>query len=364
MKYTPFAERDAVARAARVLQDRGARRRSHDLRRAAATTSRSCRRAATTSCRYMVQLQRKVAFPFVTLIMTLLAVPFAVTTGRRGAIYGIGVGIVLALVYWTMLSIFGALGAGGCDVADARGLGAEHPLRRRRGLHAADRPHLTCRLRQASITTHRCSAALRDPDPSRVARLGVRRRRPRTGWCGSGAWRAATVCVAPTGVKSSKKTVRSWSTRVDVDRPLPALADAALIVARAAGPRSASGCSARIGERQAIVRPRVPRGVSNASAATWPRRGTAGKPVAEPQLGCRRPLVRHSRRSRRPRATSGRARRATSLSTAVEERLLPARRRARRRWRLPAIRRRAHRSGCCGSRPAASAVRPARISTQ
>jgi LPS export ABC transporter permease LptG len=62
---------------------------------------------------YMVQLQRKIAFPFVTLIMTLLAVPFAVTTGRSGAIYGVGAGIVLALVYWTTLSIFGALGAGG-----------------------------------------------------------------------------------------------------------------------------------------------------------------------------------------------------------------------------------------------------------
>jgi LPS export ABC transporter permease LptF/LPS export ABC transporter permease LptG len=62
---------------------------------------------------YMVQLQRKAAFPFVTLVMTLLAVPFAVTTGRSGAVYGIGAGIVLALTYWTMLSIFGALGAGG-----------------------------------------------------------------------------------------------------------------------------------------------------------------------------------------------------------------------------------------------------------
>jgi lipopolysaccharide export system permease protein len=62
---------------------------------------------------YIVQLQRKVAFPFVTLIMTLLAVPFAVTTGRRGALYGIGIGIVLAIVYWTALSVFGALGAGG-----------------------------------------------------------------------------------------------------------------------------------------------------------------------------------------------------------------------------------------------------------
>jgi len=61
----------------------------------------------------MVQLRRKVAFPFVTLIMTLLAVPFAVTTGRRGALYGIGVGIVVAIVYWIMLSIFGALGEGG-----------------------------------------------------------------------------------------------------------------------------------------------------------------------------------------------------------------------------------------------------------
>lgn len=62
---------------------------------------------------YMVALQRKVAFPFVTVVMTLLAVPFAVTTGRRGALYGVGVGIVLAIVYWTMLSVFAAIGAGG-----------------------------------------------------------------------------------------------------------------------------------------------------------------------------------------------------------------------------------------------------------
>ena len=62
---------------------------------------------------YLVQLQRKIAFPFVSVIMTLLAVPFAVMTGRRGAMYGIGAGLVLALIYWTALSVFGALGAGG-----------------------------------------------------------------------------------------------------------------------------------------------------------------------------------------------------------------------------------------------------------
>jgi hypothetical protein len=60
-----------------------------------------------------VALYRKVAFPFVTLVMSLIGVPFAVTTGRRGAMYGVGVGIVLALVYWTMISVFAAFGAGG-----------------------------------------------------------------------------------------------------------------------------------------------------------------------------------------------------------------------------------------------------------
>jgi LPS export ABC transporter permease LptF/LPS export ABC transporter permease LptG len=62
---------------------------------------------------YEVALQRKFAFPLVTLVMTLIAVPFAVTTGRRGAMYGVGVGIVLALVYWTAISVFAAFGASG-----------------------------------------------------------------------------------------------------------------------------------------------------------------------------------------------------------------------------------------------------------
>ena len=60
-----------------------------------------------------VALYRKIAFPFVTLVMTLIGVPFAVSTGRRGALYGVGVGIVLALVYWTMISVAAAFGAGG-----------------------------------------------------------------------------------------------------------------------------------------------------------------------------------------------------------------------------------------------------------
>ena len=60
-----------------------------------------------------VELQRKLAFPFVTVIMTLLAVPFGVTTGRRGTLYGIGLGIILALSYWIVSSAFIAIGRSG-----------------------------------------------------------------------------------------------------------------------------------------------------------------------------------------------------------------------------------------------------------
>jgi LPS export ABC transporter permease LptF/LPS export ABC transporter permease LptG len=61
----------------------------------------------------LVALERKISFPFVTIVMTLLAVPFAVTTGRHGAMYGVGIGIVLAITYWVAISVFAALGTGG-----------------------------------------------------------------------------------------------------------------------------------------------------------------------------------------------------------------------------------------------------------
>jgi lipopolysaccharide export system permease protein len=60
-----------------------------------------------------VDLHRKLAFPFVTFVMTLLAVPFGITTGRKGTLYGIGLGIVLALSYWFLMSVFVAIGKAG-----------------------------------------------------------------------------------------------------------------------------------------------------------------------------------------------------------------------------------------------------------
>jgi lipopolysaccharide export LptBFGC system permease protein LptF len=62
---------------------------------------------------YLVALHRKVSFPFVAVVMTLIGVPFAVTTGRRGALYGIGIGIFLAITYWGLFIIFSAIGGAG-----------------------------------------------------------------------------------------------------------------------------------------------------------------------------------------------------------------------------------------------------------
>ena len=61
----------------------------------------------------LVALERKLSFPFVTIVMTLLAVPFAVAAGSCGAMFAIGVGIVLAISYWVAISIFAAPGTGG-----------------------------------------------------------------------------------------------------------------------------------------------------------------------------------------------------------------------------------------------------------
>ncbi len=61
----------------------------------------------------MVDLQKKLAFPFVTLVMTLLAVPFGVTMGKRGTLYGIGLAIALALSYWVVFHVFLAIGRAG-----------------------------------------------------------------------------------------------------------------------------------------------------------------------------------------------------------------------------------------------------------
>jgi lipopolysaccharide export LptBFGC system permease protein LptF len=57
-----------------------------------------------------VQMNRKLSFPMVGLVMTLLGIPFSFVVARRGALYGIGLSIIIAIVYWACLGIFEALG--------------------------------------------------------------------------------------------------------------------------------------------------------------------------------------------------------------------------------------------------------------
>lgn len=57
-----------------------------------------------------VQLQRKLADPVITLIMAMLAVPFAVSMGRRGGLSGIAVAVILAMAYIGTAALFSDMG--------------------------------------------------------------------------------------------------------------------------------------------------------------------------------------------------------------------------------------------------------------
>jgi lipopolysaccharide export LptBFGC system permease protein LptF len=44
-------------------------------------------------------------------VLVLVGIPFAFTTGRRGALYGVGISVIVAVVYYAVLASFTALGA-------------------------------------------------------------------------------------------------------------------------------------------------------------------------------------------------------------------------------------------------------------
>jgi LPS export ABC transporter permease LptG len=60
--------------------------------------------------RLEVAFYAKLAHPVTPLVMVLLGLPFAFQVGRRGSLYGIGVALVLVIVYWATFAVFNALG--------------------------------------------------------------------------------------------------------------------------------------------------------------------------------------------------------------------------------------------------------------
>jgi LPS export ABC transporter permease LptG len=60
--------------------------------------------------RLNVQLQKKFAYPLITLVMAVLAVPFSLSAGRKGALTGIAVALALAITYFVAAGLFEAMG--------------------------------------------------------------------------------------------------------------------------------------------------------------------------------------------------------------------------------------------------------------
>ncbi|MFW6160301.1 MAG: LPS export ABC transporter permease LptF, partial [Acidobacteriota bacterium] len=60
--------------------------------------------------RLKVDLHYKLSFPFACLIMTLLAIPFAFTMGKKGALVGLGLSVVMAMVFWGAIGVFKSFG--------------------------------------------------------------------------------------------------------------------------------------------------------------------------------------------------------------------------------------------------------------
>ena len=60
-----------------------------------------------------VELYKKIAFPLSCLVMALLGVPFSFSTGKKGALFGIGMSIAIAISYWGISGVFEAMGAYG-----------------------------------------------------------------------------------------------------------------------------------------------------------------------------------------------------------------------------------------------------------
>jgi LPS export ABC transporter permease LptG/LPS export ABC transporter permease LptF len=60
-----------------------------------------------------VELNKKISFPLSCLVMAILGIPFAFSFGKKGAFFGIGVSLAIAIAYWGASGAFEAMGAYG-----------------------------------------------------------------------------------------------------------------------------------------------------------------------------------------------------------------------------------------------------------
>src|SRR5215813_2383116 len=60
--------------------------------------------------RLRVALNKKLSYPLITLIMAVLAIPFSLSAGKRGAVTGIAVAVPIAVFYTVGSRLFEAMG--------------------------------------------------------------------------------------------------------------------------------------------------------------------------------------------------------------------------------------------------------------
>jgi LPS export ABC transporter permease LptF/LPS export ABC transporter permease LptG len=60
--------------------------------------------------RLRVELNKKLSYPLITLIMAILAIPFSLTTGKKGAITGVAIAVGIAVFYTVVSRLFEAMG--------------------------------------------------------------------------------------------------------------------------------------------------------------------------------------------------------------------------------------------------------------
>ncbi len=68
------------------------------------------RNGSSTQKKYEANLYYKMAFPFSSIVMVLIAIPFAFSMGKKGALHGIGIAVGASILYWGAIGIAGALG--------------------------------------------------------------------------------------------------------------------------------------------------------------------------------------------------------------------------------------------------------------
>ena len=71
---------------------------------------RDLRQSGFDTKRLSVALWHKLSYPLIAVVMALLAIPFALSMGRRGSIAGVAVAIAVALAYMVIDNLFGAMG--------------------------------------------------------------------------------------------------------------------------------------------------------------------------------------------------------------------------------------------------------------